>query len=128
MKGHLRVAAACVLTATLAGAALVHAHEIGTTRVSVLVQESRHYDIRIVTDAASLVEKLEAVAGNDRRALSSSESGVAAVRERLVAFDDIFRQRLTLAFDGVAAHPAIAYAVFPAADATAPILATIRFY
>ena len=35
------------------------AHEIGTTRVAVVFQESRTYDIEVVTDAASLLEKLE---------------------------------------------------------------------
>ena len=49
------------------GGAAVRAHEIGTTRVSVLFQEGRTYDIEIVTDAAALVEKLEAVEPASRR-------------------------------------------------------------
>lgn len=37
-----------------------HAHEIGTTRVAVTFQEGRAYDIELVTDAQSLLEKLSA--------------------------------------------------------------------
>ena len=62
----------------LACGALVHAHEIGTTRVSVLFHEGRGYDIEIVTDAAALVEKLEAVAGPPGAPASAQlESGSA---------------------------------------------------
>ena len=39
----------------LCGIAL-YAHEIGTTRVSVLLHEGRTYDVEIVTDAAALVD------------------------------------------------------------------------
>ena len=44
----------------------------------------------------------------------------------LRAFDDIFRQRLKVAFDGSPAHPAIDYSVSPPADGTSPAVATIR--
>ena len=44
-----------------------HAHEIGTTRVSVLFRDDRTYEIEIVTDAAALTEKLEAVIGRPPR-------------------------------------------------------------
>src|SRR3954462_4486523 len=42
---------------------LARAHEIRTTRVSVLLHDDRTYAIEIVTDAAALFEKLEASGG-----------------------------------------------------------------
>ncbi len=44
----------------LLAAAALHAHEIGTTRVTATFPEGRSYDIEIVTDAAALHEKLAA--------------------------------------------------------------------
>src|SRR4051812_34922568 len=105
-------------------ATALEAHEIGTTRVSATFHEGR-YDIEIVTDAPSLVEKLNAVGGVESRT-SASDPGAAALADRLTAGSDIFGQRLTVAFDGVAVHPAIRYAVRPAPDEISPILATIR--
>ena len=126
MKVVLAGVAASVAIAVLASGALVHAHEIGTTRVSALLDEGRRYDIEIVTDAASLVEKLEAMAGPASHALLTAAPDASAFGDRLVALDDIFRQRLTIAFDGAAVHPTIRYAVIPAADAASPMLARIR--
>ena len=37
---------------------VANAHEIGTTRVSVSFEHRESYDIEVVTDAMSLVEKL----------------------------------------------------------------------
>jgi hydrogenase/urease accessory protein HupE len=104
------------LCALLCGVAAC-AHEIGTTRVSVLFQEGRAYHIEIVTDANSLVEKLAASAGM---------SAPVDTKAALVNFDEKFRQRVKLAFDGSEAHPEIAYAVAPAADATSAAAAIIR--
>ena len=86
----------------LCGAALLGAHEIGTTRVAVQFQADQRYEIEIVTDAASLSQKLEASAGADR--------------------DNVFRRRVKVTFDGSEARPAIAYSV----DAGAAAIATIR--
>jgi hydrogenase/urease accessory protein HupE len=105
----------------VSGAAL-RAHELGTTRVSVLFDEGRTYSIEIVTDAAALVDKLDAVSGQPPRA------GLAPDRLQsvLAGFDETFRRRVKLAFDATEVHPAIAYAVSPE-TATAPSpLATIR--
>ena len=100
--------AACVVVLVLGYSAVFHAHEIGTTRVSAVLHDGR-YGIEIVTDAAALAEKLEADS-----------------RESRVTRDDLFLQRVTVAFDGVAVRPDISYAVSPAADAVSPALATIR--
>ena len=122
----LRSAAVCAVIWVLACAVLVRAHEIGTTRVSIVFHDGRSYDIEIVTDAPSLVEKLEAMAGPQRPAMQAPNLSPAALGDRLFALDDIFRRRVTVAFDDSAVHPAITYAVSPAVDATSPVLATIR--
>ena len=58
------VAAACGIAATIVlCGSVARAHEIGTTRVSVVFRVDRTYHIEIVTDAAALLEKLEASAG-----------------------------------------------------------------
>ena len=108
------------------GASVARAHETGTTRVSALFHEGHSYDIEIVTDAASLVDKLDALAGAQRSSLPPPALSPAAVRERLVARDDLFRQRVAVAFDGAAVRPTIRYSVSPAPDAMSPALATIR--
>ena len=96
----------------------VRAHEIGTTRVSVLFHDGRTYDIEIVTDAAALVEKLEASAGRIVRApiavpTVSNRCSPASTRR--------FAERVTLAFDGSDVRPAIAYAVAPGATPRRPL-------
>src|SRR5216683_8273592 len=85
--------------------AAVCAHEIGTTRVSVLFQEGRTYDVEIVTDAAALVEKLEASAGSS----SPASTRPARLHSLLTSFDEKFRQRVKIAFDASDVRPAIAY-------------------
>jgi len=110
-----------VLMALLCGTA-VRAHEIGTTRVSVLFQEGRTYDIEIVTDAAALVEKLEASAGRSLPA----DTSPARLQSLLPGFDEIFRRRIKIAFDASEVRPAIAYSVVPPADASSATVATIR--
>jgi hypothetical protein len=106
VKTRLLRAAACA--ALLSCGTVAQAHEIGTTRVSAVFHDDRRYDIEIVTDAAALVEKIEAVGGPDR------------------PFDEVFLQRVTVAFDGVAHRPALQYAVSPPDDALSPSVATIR--
>ena len=85
---------------------LAHAHEIGTTRVSATFQESRTYDVEIVTDATALAEKLEVSPGS--------------------GFDEKFRQRVKVAFDGTEVRPQISYSVEPAIDALSAAAATIH--
>jgi hypothetical protein len=101
---------------------VARAHEIGTTRVSLLLQDERSYTIEIATDAAALVEKLEASAGRP----PGVDRDPVRQQALLAGFDDIFRRRLRVAFDGSAVHPAIDYSVSPPADRTSPAVAIIR--
>lgn len=106
--------AACALGAS--------AHEIGTTRVTANFS-SRSYEITVVTDGEALAEKIESLSG---RVL---EQGTAT--EKLLGIitgaDEIYRQRVKIAFDNVTDKPAIAYSIAPApGPGTAPP-ATIRF-
>jgi hydrogenase/urease accessory protein HupE len=110
-----------MLVALLYGAA-TFAHEIGTTRVSVLFREGRTYDITIVTDAAALAEKLEASAGRSFPA----ETSPARLESLLTRFDETFRRRVTVMFDTSGVRPAIAYSVSPGIDAASAAAATIR--
>src|SRR5215472_2077302 len=98
------------------------AHEIGTTRVAVLLQDSRTYQVEIVTDATALAEKLEASTG----ATLPSNMSAPALQSLLVNFDQRFRQRIKLSFDGVEVHPASTYSVEPPIDAASAAAATIR--
>jgi len=101
--------------------ATVRAHEIGTTRVSVLL-EGRTYNIEIVTDAVALVEKLEASAGGS----SPANTRPARLQSFFTSFDEKFRQRVELAFDASAVRPVISYSVALGIDAASPMVATIR--
>ena len=106
----------------LLSGSVVGAHEIGTTRVSVRLHDERSYTIEIVTDATALVEKLEASAGRPPGVDKDPLRQEALLR----AFDDLFRRRLTVAFDGSAVHPAIEYSVSPQADGASPPMAKVR--
>jgi len=119
-----RLAAPAMWTAVMAalcGPAIL-AHEIGTTRVAVVFHEGRTYDIEVVTDAVSLVEKLESSAGSVARA----EIGAAHLQTLITSFDERFRRRMKIAFDGSEVRPAIAYSVAPASDGGPAAVATIR--
>ncbi len=91
----------------LLGGVALRAHEIGTTRVAVLFQEGRTYDVEIVTDAASLVEKLEASAGRP----APADLPPARLQSMLAGSDEKFRQRVKMVFEGSEVRPAIAYSV-----------------
>jgi hypothetical protein len=75
---------------------VVSAHEIGTTRVSVLLKQGRAYDIEIVTDASALADKLEASTGRP----APSNLDPAGYKALLACFEPTFRQRVKVAFDG----------------------------
>ena len=62
MRRLVNAALAATFVLSVSGIAL-RAHELGTTHVSVVFDEGRSYTVEIVTDAAGLVEKLDAVSG-----------------------------------------------------------------
>jgi len=117
----LRFAAVASVAFYVCGSA-VRAHEIGTTRVSIVLQAGQTYDVGIVTDAAALVEKLEASSGRSPVVEAVSDR----LQSRLASFDEPFRQRVKLSFDATQVRPAIAYAVSPSKDAGGLPTATIR--
>ena len=92
------------LVASLFGSP-IHAHEIGTTRVSVFLAKDRSYQIDVLTDAASLTEKLAVMAGQD----VPGEIDPAGLQHRLEGYDQEFRQRVKIRFDSIATRPAITY-------------------
>ncbi|HET8549957.1 MAG TPA: HupE/UreJ family protein [Bryobacteraceae bacterium] len=106
----------------LLAAAAATAHEIGTTRVSVRFAQGRTYDIELVTDAGTLVEKLAAATG------APPPAGLHPVRlESLLATsDETFRRRVQVAFDHAEARPAIAYSVAMGTESGAAPIAIIR--
>ena len=108
MTRRVAVALAACLAATVPIAA---AHEIGTTTVTIELHEAsaagaRTYTATIVTDMQALVEKLDASHGEPDRALATGD-----VAERLNAQAPAFLERVTLAFNGGAVQPAIAFTV-----------------
>jgi hydrogenase/urease accessory protein HupE len=103
-------------------ACAAHAHEIGTSRVAVIFQEGRTYQVQIVTDATALAEKLEASAG----ATLPANMSAAALQSLIASFDERFRQRVKLAFDGSEVRSTITYSVEPPIDAASAAAATIR--
>ena len=118
----------CAAASIFLGSAAIHAHEIGTTQVSVVFQQSTAYEIEIVTDAVSLVEKLEALSGQTPPSdptLTKSRTA-AALEVQLQAYDEVFRRRMVVAFDEAAVRPAIDYAVSGIVTATSSAVATIR--
>ena len=118
----------CAAASIFLGSAAIHAHEIGTTQVSVVFQQSTAYEIEIVTDAVSLVEKLEALSGQTPPSdptLTKSRTA-AALEVQLQAYDEVFRRRMVVAFDEAAVRPAIDYAVSGIVTATSSPVATIR--
>jgi hydrogenase/urease accessory protein HupE len=120
----LRVVMWCIAATVFLSGAMLEAHEIGTTRVSVAFRNSASYDIEIVTDAAALVEKLEAVSG---QAVENTSSRNAPVLQMLLKnYDEVFRHRMVAAFDGAAVSPSIDYTVSGTATATSSPVATIK--
>src|SRR5437016_907007 len=129
-----------IIAAIFLCSASTYAHEIGTTRVSVVFQQGASYEIEVVTDAASLAEKLQALSGQPPqlgavtdRPYSWWSRTVGALYERpnqfqvqLQNYDELFRRRLIIAFDGTAVSPEIDYSVSGTATETSSPVATIR--
>ena len=102
--------------------ALLFAHEIGTSRVSVVFDKADHFDVELVTDATALGEKLESLSGRDLR----PNANAASLQTLLRASDQTFRQRVKVIFDGAEVLPEISYSVVPPLDAMSAAAATIH--
>src|SRR5215207_6527917 len=98
------------------------AHEIGTTRVSVVVSEAGRYQIEVRTDAASLLEKLESVAGDPA---TDATTDSTAWKQRFERLSATFQQRVVVAFDGRPAPPAISWSVSAPTAVGGPPVVTI---
>jgi hypothetical protein len=110
-RGARRTRALALAAALAIATALpLRAHEIGTTRVAVTFPGDGSYRIEIVTDAASLLDKLEAASGRQRSGITEP----SAIQQRLVALSGLFEQRVFPIFDGVPTHPAVRVQVEPA--------------
>ena len=120
-KHHSRLGIGMVIALTC-GMTSLRAHEIGTTRVTIAVDDTGAYDVGVITDAVALAEKLETVAG---RTLPS-DSSAARLMELLTRDQALLRQRLHLTFDDVEVQPEIQIAVVPATDPLSPPAAMIR--
>src|SRR5262245_19281546 len=116
----LGLAACAAISWLVCAAAVVHAHEIGTTRVAAKFSGS-WYQIDVTTDTTSLAEKLQAVSGDG--AAGTTELDAQALRARLAMLDATFRRRVVVSFDGIAVTPEVTFAL-PGADDTTPV--TIR--
>src|SRR5260370_39930450 len=80
--------------ALLCAATAVRGHEIGTTRVAVLFEQGKTYDVEIVTDAVSLADKLEALCGSPSR----GETHPGPPQSLLPAFAEHFPPSVTITF------------------------------
>jgi hydrogenase/urease accessory protein HupE len=107
----------------LACCGLASAHEIGTSRVSVVFHEGRTYDIELVTDATALAEKLQASVGG----VAAAPTRAPDLQALFVRLDETFQRRVKIAFDGAEVRPAVTYSVEPALDALSTAAATVRF-
>ena len=114
----------CALAAVFLSSATIDAHEIGTTQVSVDFRQGS-YDIRIVTDAAALAEKLEVISGITRQSEPSTRTA-SALQTILESSDETFRTHFAVAFDGATARPSIRYSVSGTATATSSSVAVIN--
>jgi hypothetical protein len=97
------------------------AHEIGTTRGSVVFRADLTCQTEIVTDAAALLERLDASTGR----LPSLETGPVRPQAARAALEETFRRRLIVAFDGTEVHPSIEYSTASPPDAASPAPVTI---
>ena len=114
--------AAIGLAMTVLAGTPLRAHEIGTTRVSVLLGGGRTYDVEIVTDAAALVDKLEASMGR----MPPTDPSSAQLQSLLQERDETFLGHVALTFDETPSRPHVTYRVTPGADRVSAPSATIH--
>ena len=119
----MRIGIAAIACAACLIAVPARAHEIGTTRVRAMFDSKDEYSIEIVTDAASLMEKIDVASGR-AAAATGDDSGLA---RRLRASDAMFRRRVGVDFGLRAEPPAIEYDVIRGTGitGTAPAVARI---
>lgn len=98
----------------LCAGGVLSAHEVGATRVNAVFTADNTYRVEVITDAAALLEKAEAVAD-----VEPSEVGAdaAALERHLLALSNVLDSRIHLTFDAADVRPALALTVVPAADA-----------
>ena len=115
----------CALLVCLAGtltSVSIGAHEIGTTRVTVVVRDNGTYDVDLITDATALAEKVEASAGGTLPANADAQRlGLTLTR-----LEDTLRARISLAFDGTVTRPSMTHSVTPPADKLSAAVARIH--
>jgi hydrogenase/urease accessory protein HupE len=115
----MRFAIWCAVAGIFLWSAAASAHEIGTTRVSVVFQQDASYEIEVLTDAVALVEKLDTLSGQ-------TPQPDKALQAQLQTDDELFRRRLIVAFDGTAVRPSIDYSVSGVTTEVSSPVATIR--
>ena len=104
---------ACATLVLWAGGVL-SAHEAGATRVMAAFTADGTYRVEVITDAAALLEKAEAVADSEP---SEVGADAAALERHLLALATVLGSRMHVTFDGTDVRPALALTVVPAADA-----------
>ena len=104
----------CAVLVLCAGRVL-SAHEIGTTRVNALFAADGTYHVDLITDAASLLEKVEAIADVEP---SADGPDAATLERRLLALTTVLESRIHVTFDATDVHPTLVIVVAAAADAT----------
>ncbi|HUR33045.1 MAG TPA: HupE/UreJ family protein [Vicinamibacterales bacterium] len=100
----------------------VRAHEIGTTRVSATVTPGSAFRVEVVTDAAALLEKVEAMTGDTP---TPGNATAAHIEARLRAHRQALADRIRVAFDGRPARSELSVSVVPPVDAASAPAATI---
>ena len=118
----LVVVSFCVLAMAPSFTSTLGAHEIGTTRVSVMTLDRSRFDIEVATDASSLLEKLESIAGE----APSGTTDPFTLQQKLDALGPIFLQRVTVLFDGARAQPALRWTVTAPGTTGSGAMATLR--
>lgn len=120
IRAHAAIVVCVVLLSLLDARALCH--EIGTTRVSLITLDQSRYEFEVVTDAVSLLEKIETVSGETPSGIDDP----TALQQRLERFASVFQQRVVIAFDGQPVPPAISWSVAKVETTLGTPIATIR--
>lgn len=118
---RLAVGGAVIVIAALLQASLA-AHEIGTTRVVASFAADGMYRIEVVTDATTLLTRLERAAGMARSTSTEPE----AIRARIANLEAALMRNLAVMFDGVRMDPGVRIAVDSPTDLNGVPGATIE--